>query len=83
MKFSYKIDEQECVIDVLHYQPECPMRITGTGFGDADPPEHEELEFDVLDPQGLPWPALQEKIDQAENQRILAYYLKLRRDPNA
>lgn len=78
MKFSYELDGQPVVIDVFHYKRECPMRITGTGFGDADPPEPEELEFDVLDANCLPCPTLAEKIDDAEELRILAYYKKLR-----
>lgn len=78
MKFSYQLDGVEVVIDVFHYQPACPMRITGTGFGDADPPEPEEFEFDVLDTACLPWSEMAEKIDDAEEAKLLAYYKKLR-----
>lgn len=78
MKFGYTLDGQEVVIDVLYYQPYCPMRITGSGFGDAEPPEEEEFEFEVLGTDGLPWPAMQDKVDPAEEKRILAFYLKLR-----
>jgi len=34
---------------VTHYTAPCPMRITGTGFGDAEPPEIEELDFYLVD----------------------------------
>lgn len=30
---------------IHHYQRYCPMRITGSGFGDAEPPEEEEIDF--------------------------------------
>ncbi|TKW65163.1 MAG: hypothetical protein DI616_15665 [Paracoccus denitrificans] len=78
MKFGYTIDGQECVIDVYHYRPYCPMVITGTGFGDAIPPEDEEFEFSVLDLHGLPWHELSDKLDTAEISRIKAFYKKLR-----
>ena len=33
------------------YAPPRPMRITGSGFGDADPPEPEEIEWHLEDPR--------------------------------
>ena len=78
MKFSYQLDGEDVVIDVFHYKPYCPMRITGTGFGYADPPEPEEFEFDILGPDCLPWPTMVEKLTDAEEQKILQYYKQLR-----
>lgn len=34
---------------VTHYTAPCPMRVTGTGFGDADPPVDEEIDFYLVD----------------------------------
>jgi hypothetical protein len=30
---------------VTHYRAPCPLRVTGSGMGDAEPPEQEEFEF--------------------------------------
>jgi hypothetical protein len=30
------------------FHPGCPMRITGWGFGDADPPEPDEVDIDDI-----------------------------------
>lgn len=35
--------------EVTYYNAPCPMRITGTGFGDAEPPEEEEIDFHLVD----------------------------------
>jgi hypothetical protein len=78
MKFGYILNDIGVVIDVFHFKPYCPMRVTGTGFGDCEPEELEEFEFSVLDQHGLVWPEMAEKIDQAEEARILAFYKKLR-----
>lgn len=78
MKFAYVIDGKDVVIDVFFYKPYCPMVITGSGFGDAEPPQQEEIEFSVLDSRGLPWPEMANKINAAEEAKILTYYKKLR-----
>ena len=78
MKFNYTLDGVDVVVDVFHYAKPCPMRITGTGFGDATPPEDEEFEFDILDAQCLPWPEMAQKITAQEEGRILSFYKKLR-----
>ena len=40
--------EESYACRVLHYKAPCAMRVTGSGFGDADPPEEEEFEFALL-----------------------------------
>jgi hypothetical protein len=34
-------------VELEHYSPGAPMRITGWGFGDAEPPEPEEIDYRV------------------------------------
>lgn len=43
---------QDYVANVLYYHRPCPMRVSGTGAGDADPPEEEELDFELLTSEG-------------------------------
>ena len=56
--FESRVAGIPCQIEVTHYSPELPMRITGSGYGDADPPEPEEFLFTVLDRKGYPAPWL-------------------------
>jgi hypothetical protein len=39
-----------CRVQITHYIPAKPMRVTGWGYGDADPPEPEEIEWHLEDP---------------------------------
>lgn len=75
MEFEWTINEQDCIVNVIHYRQELPMRITGSGWGDCDPPEPEEFEFELLHPDGTPWPELHEEVDQDDEINILQYYL--------
>lgn len=52
MQFTLNVNDANYICIVTHYSPSCPMRITGTGFGDADPPEDEEFEFFLQDYHG-------------------------------
>ena len=45
MIFETQVRGVKCFCEVTEYSPEVPMVITGTGFGDAEPPEPEEFEF--------------------------------------
>lgn len=78
MQFLYRIEDNDVVVQVTSYQPERPMVITGTGFGDAEPPEHEEIEFDILGSDGLPWPQMQAKITPTDEKFILNMYKKIK-----
>ncbi len=70
-----------CQIEVTYYAAATPMRITGTGYGDADPPEPEEFEFTVLDRRGRPAPWLARKLTEADSDRLLAEYLERQHEP--
>lgn len=48
MNFLLKVTTESYDVRVTHYRPACAMRISGTGMGDADPPEEEEFEFDLF-----------------------------------
>lgn len=50
MIFAANIQDTPVMVEVIHYQASRPMRVTGTGFGDADPPEEEEFDFLLFDP---------------------------------
>jgi hypothetical protein len=74
-RFPFKVKGVDALVVVDHYQRPCPMRITGSGFGDAEPPEDEEFEFHLLWPDERPAPELEEQLlDAAESKRILMHY---------
>ena len=57
-----------CGAHITHYQPSRPMVINGTGYGDCDPPEFEDVEFIVVDRKGYPadWLARKEPYEAIE-----------------
>lgn len=75
MRFETEVDGQPCQCEVIHYQPEAPARITGTGFGDADPPEESEFDYRLLDSNGEPAPHLEDRITPSDELRIFTEYL--------
>lgn len=70
MIFKSTIAGIPCNIEVTWYKEAVPMRVTGTGFGDAEPPEPLEIEFNVLDRQLREAPWLANKMTQADKDRI-------------
>lgn len=79
MIFSSTIAGIPCKIEVIWFKPAVPMRITGSGFGDADPPEDQEFDFEVLDKHCRPAPWLANKCTKADEARIEEEYLIMRR----
>lgn len=71
MKFDTRIAGIPCQCEVTHYSPGTPMRVYGTGMGDADPPEPEEFEFRILDRRGRVAPWLQKKVTEDDDIRLL------------
>lgn len=53
MIFPFDLYGQEVLCTVTHYSVGCPLRVTGSGFGDAEPPEDEEFEFFLKDADGI------------------------------
>ena len=52
MRFILNVNDANYICIVTHWRPACPMRVTGSGFGDADPPEEEEFDFFLQDHHG-------------------------------
>lgn len=52
-KFDIVIRGIPMTVDVIHYSPPCSIRVTGTGYGDADPAEDEEIEYLLRDTKGF------------------------------
>lgn len=76
MIFDSDIDGIACKIQVTHYSPGRPMRITGSGFGDADPPEPEEFEYLLRNYDGSPAPELEAFVTDDDEARFLQEYLQ-------
>jgi hypothetical protein len=51
---------------VTSYTPYRPMRVTGCGFGDAEPPEPEEVEFELYDRKGYRAKWLEKKLEDRQ-----------------
>lgn len=47
MRFKTTVQGEDCYCNVTWYSAERPMVITGSGFGDAEPPEPEEFEYSL------------------------------------
>lgn len=71
MVFDTTVAGIPCQCLVTSYHPAVPMQITGSGFGDAEPPEAEEFEFRIMDRKGYPAPWLERKLDKEDNKRLL------------
>ena len=50
------------------------MKLTGTGYGDAEPPEPEVFEYLLLDRRGYPARWLEEKLTNDDENRLLTEY---------
>ena len=68
--YPARISGIPCFVDVTSYHKGRPMRITGSGFGDADPPEPAEVEYEVYDRKGYRAHWLEAKITERENAGI-------------
>jgi hypothetical protein len=79
MIFPSTIQGIPCQIEITWFKPAVPMCITGSGFGDAEPPEPMELEFEVLDQRSREAPWLASKMSQEDKDRIVQECLIMRR----
>ncbi|MBY6208728.1 MULTISPECIES: hypothetical protein [Halomonas] len=77
MSFLTHVAGIPCRCEVTHYSKPTPMRITGWGFGDAEPPETGEFEYRILDRRGRHAPWLEAKLVEADDDRLLEEYLAL------
>ena len=59
---------------VRYYQPPRPWRqhvFPGAGPGDCDPPEDEDIEWELYDRRGYPAPWLERLLDGSETEQVL------------
>jgi hypothetical protein len=75
MVFDTKVNGISCKCVVTMYSPDMPMKVTGSGYGDAIAPEHEEFEFQLLDKRGYPAVWLEKYIDENVRDRLLEEFL--------
>lgn len=78
MTFTTTVAGIPCRCRVTFYSHGVPMRTTGWGYGDADPPEPEEFEFDILDRRGYPAAWLERKLTDNDYDRLLSEYREKR-----
>lgn len=78
MIFPTRVNGIPCQCKVLDYRPYLPMRIHGSGWGDADPPEEEYFEFELLDQKGYVAHWLSDYITPIVEKELLKEFLKLR-----
>ncbi len=77
MSFPTRVAGIPCRCEVTHYSRPAPMLVTGWGFGDAEPPETGEFEYQILDRRGRHAPWLEAKLVEADDDRLLEEYLAL------
>jgi hypothetical protein len=73
MFFKTEVNGIPCTCAVHSYSPAEPMRITGMGFGDCDPPIPEEFDYTLLDGDGIEIPELDEVSDEDTESLIQEY----------
>jgi hypothetical protein len=71
MIFETKVAGIPCRCQVEMYSAGSPMRITGTGFGDAEPPEPAEFNFVILDRKGYKAIWLEKKLTHEDDRRLM------------
>jgi hypothetical protein len=74
MIFATRVNGVPCQCKVTYYEPARPMRITGSGFGDADPPEGPEFDFKILDRNGRHAPWLERYLSPEISQQLCDDY---------
>ena len=79
IEFNSYIGTDDVLIRVTDYSAATPMRVTGSGFGDCDPPEDEIFEYEVLRPDGTPWPERDIQVSEAADLRIYREFLEVLR----
>lgn len=79
MIFGTKVAGIPCQCEVIGYSPPIPIMITGSGMGDAIPPEPEDFEFRLLDSKGRHAPWLERKLHLDDEDRLLTEYHKSQR----
>lgn len=82
IEFESYVGTDDVLIRVTDYSAASSMIITGTGFGDCEPPEDEIFEYEVLRPDGTPWPERDIQVSDAADRRIYKEFLAVLEDYN-
>lgn len=78
MIFATTVKDVGCLCQVDNYRPASPMRTTGSGFGDADPPEEVEFDYTLLDGDNQTSEMLADLIDESVDVQLLREFRNLR-----
>lgn len=68
--FNTHISGIPCQCQVNYATPVIPMRVYGSGMGDADPPEGGDFDFHILDRKGYRAKWLEHKITSKDVARL-------------
>lgn len=79
MIFDTRVNGIPCQCKVLNYSPSIPMRITGSGMGDCDPPEDAEFDFELLDRRDRKATWLDKYITPGVHSQLFEEFLTTRR----
>lgn len=74
MIFETKVQGIPCQCQVDHFTPGRPMKIYGTGLGDAHPPEYPEFQFTLLDRKGYQAHWLENKMSDNDKEQLFEEY---------
>lgn len=75
MIFDTTINGIPCQCQVREYHAYIPPRITGSGYGDIDPPDEECFDFAILDRKGHAAPWLHKYLTPEDEVRLMKEYL--------
>ena len=75
IEFNSYIGTDDVLIRVTDYSAASSIIITGTGYGDCYEPDYEIFEYEVLRPDGTPWPERDHQVSEAADQRIYKEFL--------
>ena len=79
IEFNSYIGLDDVLVRVTHYSPATQYTQTGSGFGDCDPGDDEIFEYEVLRPDGTPWPERDIQVSEAADRRIYKEFLEVLR----
>ena len=79
IEFESYVGTDDVLIRVTDYSAASSMIITGTGYGDCYEPDYEIFEYEVLRPDGTPWPERDMQVSEVADLRIYKEFLEVLR----
>lgn len=76
MRFRTEVNGTPCICRVVSHTASSPMEITGWGFGDCEPPDPGEFEYELYHLDDTPAPELEELVTDDDDERLEREYLK-------